>query len=113
MAIAPGTYNFTVQKRADHNMQLQFKDSSNAAINLTGSTVTSQVWDTARSTKYADFAVTYTNRTGGIIDLALTDVQTATFPLSDLRYDVMVTDSNGMKDYYLEGTVYVDEGYTA
>ena len=112
MAIAPGTYDFTVQKRADHNIQLAFKDSSNAVINLTGATVSSQIWDAERANKYADFSITYTNRTGGIVDLKLTDAQTATFPLKDLKYDVLVTDSNGLKDYYLEGTVYVDEGYS-
>ena len=113
MAIAPGTYDFTVQRRADHSIRLEFKDSSNAAINLTGSTVVSQIWDTARANKHADFSVVYTDRAAGIIDLKLTDVQTAAFPLSDLRYDVMITDSDGLKDYYLEGTVYVDEGYSA
>ena len=43
MAIAPGTYNMTVQRRSDHNIQLVFKDSNNAAIDLTGYTVEAQV----------------------------------------------------------------------
>ena len=43
MAIQPGTYNFTVQRRSDHSIPLVFKDGNNAAINLTGFTVVAQV----------------------------------------------------------------------
>tara|TARA_R100000426_G_scaffold9601_1_gene10608 strand:- start:401 stop:742 length:342 start_codon:yes stop_codon:yes gene_type:complete len=113
MAIAPGTYNMTVQRRSDHSIQLVFKDSSNAAINLTGFTVAAQVWEETRTTKYADFAVTYTNRTTGTVDIALTDVQTATFTPEVLKYDVALTNGSGLKEYYLEGTIFVSEGYTA
>ena len=79
MAITPGTYNMTVQRRSDHAVQLIFKDSDSNAINLTGYTVEAQVWEETRTTKYADWTVTYTNRSTGTIDIALTDVQTATF----------------------------------
>ena len=113
MAITPGTYNMTVQRRADHSIQLVFKDNNNAAINLTGYTVAAQVWDQPRSSKYADFAVTYTNRSTGTVDIALTDTQTGTFTREVLKYDVALTDTLGLKEYYLEGTIYVSEGYTA
>ena len=112
MAITPGTYNMTVQRRADHSIQLVFKDSSNAAISLIGYTVAAQVWDQPRSNKYADFAVTYTNRSTGTIDIALTDTQTATFTPEVLKYDVALTNPAGLKEYYLEGTIFVSEGYT-
>ena len=112
MAITPATYNMTVQRRADHNIQLVFKDSSSAAINLTGYTVAAQVWDEPRSNKYADFAVTYTNRAAGTVDIALTDTQTATFSPDSLKYDVVLTNPSGLKEYYLEGTISVSEGYT-
>ena len=94
MAIAPGTYNMTVQRRSDHNIQLVFKDSNNAAIDLTGYTVEAQVWEETRTTKYADFGVTYTDRANGKIDIALTDTQTATFSPNLLKYDVLLTDTN-------------------
>lgn len=112
MAIAPGTYNISLQRRADHSITLQFKDSTNAAINLTGWTVAAQAWNRARTTKYADFTVTYTNRVTGTIAIALTDEQTATFP-DEAYYDVLLTNPSGLKEYYLEGTIYISEGYTA
>ena len=113
MAVTPGTYNMTVQRRSDHSIQLVFKDSSSSAINLTGFTVEAQVWEETRTTKYADFAVTYTNRSTGTIDIALTDTQTATFSPSVLKYDVLLTNPSGLKEYYLEGNIFVSEGYTA
>ena len=113
MAISPATYDMTVQRRSDHAIQLIFKDSSSDAINLTGFTVEAQVWEETRTTKYADFAVAYTSRTTGTIDISLTDTQTATFSPNELKYDVLLTNPSGLKEYYLEGTIFVSEGYTA
>lgn len=119
MAVQPGTYNFTVQRRADHVLQLQFKDSAGAPINLTGWTVTAQAWNQDRTTKYADFAVTVVNAATGTVTIALTDTATAAFPLStrgtlgSVYYDVLLTNPSGIKEYYLEGVIFVSEGYTA
>jgi hypothetical protein len=112
MAISPGTYNITLQRRADYAITLQFKDSAGAAINLTGWTAEAQVWNESRSIKYADFTVTYTNRATGTIAIALTDTGTAAFP-NEAFYDVLLTNPAGLKEYYLEGIMYVSEGYTA
>jgi hypothetical protein len=112
MAIAPGTYNISLQRRADYSVTLQFKDSTGTAINLTGWTVAAQAWNQTRTTKYADFTVTYTNRSTGTIAIALTSVQSATLP-NEAYYDVLLTNGSGLKEYYLEGIIYVSEGYTA
>ena len=112
MAISPGQYNISLQRRADYSIALQFKDSTDAPINLTGWTVAAQVWNEGRSAKYADFTVTYTNRATGTIAIALTDEQTTIFP-AEAYYDVLLTNPSGLKEYYLEGIVYVSEGYTA
>ena len=112
MAISPGIYNISLQRRADYSITLQFKDSTGAAINLTGWIVAAQAWNQARTTKYADFTVTYTDRATGTIAIALTDEQTTTFP-DEAYYDVLLTNPSGLKEYYIEGTIYVSEGYTA
>ena len=111
MAVSPGTYNFTVQRRADHSVTLQFKDSNDAAINLTGWTVAAQAWDRTRTTKHADFSVTYTNRSTGTVALSLTDTQTTLFP-DEAYYEVLLTDPSDVKEYYLEGVIIVSQGYT-
>ena len=113
MAIIPGKKNFTVDRRADFPIKLTFKDSTGSAINLTGYTVAAQVYDESRSTKYADWTVAYTDRTNGIVDISLTDTQTATFTPSILFYDVLLTEPGGSKIYYLEGKLFISEGYTA
>ncbi len=112
MAISPGIYNISLQRRADYSVTLQFKDSTSSAIDLTDWTVAAQVWDKARATKYADFAVTYTDRSTGTVALALTDDQTATFP-DETYYDVLLTTPSGLKEYYLEGIIFASQGYTA
>ena len=112
MAISPGIYNISLQRRADYSITLQFKDSNNTAINLTGWTVEAQAWNQGRTTKYADFAVTYTNRSTGTVAITLTDTQTTAFP-NEAFYDVLLTNPAGLKEYYLEGIMYVSEGYTA
>ena len=111
MAISPGTYNFTVQRGADHELALVFKDSNDAVIDLTGWTVTSQAWNQARTTKYADFTVTYTDRSAGSVKIALSDTDTVDFP-DELYYDVLLENPSGLKEYYLEGIIYVAQGYT-
>ena len=111
MAISPGTYNFTVQRGADHELALVFKDSNDAVIDLTGWTVTSQAWNQARTTKYADFTVTYTDRSAGSVKIALSDTDTVDFP-DELYYDVLLENPCGLKEYYLEGIIYVAQGYT-
>ena len=113
MAILPGTKNFKIDRRADFPIKLTFKDSTGSAINLTGYTVAAQVYDESRSTKYADWTVAYTDRANGIVDISLTDTQTATFTPSILFYDVLLTEPGGSKNYYLEGKLFISEGYTA
>tara|TARA_R100000329_G_scaffold88111_1_gene74106 strand:+ start:700 stop:1041 length:342 start_codon:yes stop_codon:yes gene_type:complete len=113
MAIQPATYNMTIQRRSDHKIQIIFKDSTNTAINLTGYTVEAQVWEETRSIKYADWTIAYTDRSAGTVDMSLTDTQTATFLPDNLKYDVLLTNPTGEKEYYLEGNIKMSEGYTA
>lgn len=112
MSIQPGIYNIPLQRRADYSVTLQFKDSAGANINLTGWTVAAQVWDQGRTTKFADFTVTYTNLVTGTVAISLTNTQTAAFP-GEAYYDVLLTNPSGLKEYYLEGIIFVSQGYTA
>ncbi len=113
MAVIPGKKNFTVQRRADFPLRLTFKDSTGSAIDLTGYTVASSVYDESRSNLYGSFTVTYTNRASGIVDISLSDADTTNFTPDILKYDVLLTDGSGNKEYYLEGTLFISEGYTA
>ena len=112
MAINPAQKDFTVQRRADFPLTLTFKDGNGNALSLNGYTVAAQVWDTDRKVKFADWGITYTNRSGGIVDIKLTDAQTDNFIVGTLKYDVKLTEPSGDEYYYIKGNLNVTEGYT-
>lgn len=112
MAIIAGDYDFTVQRRADHTESIRITDSTDSAVNLTGFTIAAQVWNKDRTGKYADFTIAYTNRTNGEFTMSLSHVQTTQFTPDELVYDVLILNSAGKREYYLQGNIFVSEGYT-
>jgi len=113
MAVAPGTYDMTIQRRSDHTISVTLKDSGGSAVNLSGYSIASQVWDSGRTAKAADATCSITNSSGGTWTWTLTDTQTATFTADEYKYDVLLTNGSGLKEYWIEGTIYMDQGYTA
>ena len=112
MAIVAGTYDFTVQRRSDHAEPFRITDSNDDAVNLTGFTIAAQVWDKERTGKYADFTIAYTNRTNGEFTMSLTHNLTRQFTPNELSYDVLILNGSGQREYYLEGNIFVSQGYT-
>jgi hypothetical protein len=112
MAIAPGTYDMTIQRRSDHSVSVTLKDSGGSAVNLTGYTISSQVWDSGRTSKAADATCAIISAVNGTWTWTLTDTQTTTFTADEYKYDVRLT-NGGLHEYWLEGTIYMSEGYTA
>ena len=108
----PGTYNFTLQRRADHRFNVNLKDANNANENLTGKTILSQIWKEDRSAKLADATITITNATGGDFSWSVTDTQTANMTDNIYKYDILKIESNGEREYFIEGTIFMSEGYT-
>jgi hypothetical protein len=45
MSVQPGQHNISLQRRADFDLQLQYKDAAGAGIDLIGWTAYAQVWD--------------------------------------------------------------------
>ena len=103
----------TIQRRSDHSTTIVLKDSEGNAINLYGYTIASQVWDAGRTTKAADVTCTITDSSTGTWTWTLTDAQTTELTADEYKYDVLLTNGAGLKEYWLEGTIYMDEGYTA
>jgi hypothetical protein len=112
MAITPASYNIRPQRRADYPLQVQFKDSDGDGINITGWTVLAQVWDKTRTTKYGDFTVTVTSASTGAVTLTLPYTVTTVLP-DEARYDVMLINTSGLREYYLEGIVRPSPGFSA
>ena len=112
MAIIAGTYDFTVQRRSDHTESIRITDGNDDPVNLTGFTIAAQVCDKERTGKYADFTIAYTNRTNGEFTMSLTHNQTRQFTPNELSYDVLILNGSGQREYYLEGNIFVSQGYT-
>lgn len=112
LPIQPGNYDITLQRRADFEIEVQFKDGNSTPIDLTGWTVAAQAWNKTRSKKYADFTVTVLSVASGIVKLGMPATVTENLA-GVLFYDVRLTDSYGYSDYWLQGQISVSEGYTA
>lgn len=110
--LQPGVYDIKLQRRADFSVLLTIQDSTAVPINLTGWSALAQAWDGTRTTKYADFAIAYTNRVAGQITISLTATQTAALP-RECQYDLLLTNPSGFKEYYLEGSIIASEGFSA
>ena len=112
MAIAQ---NIEIDQSSDYLKQFIAKDDTGTVINLTGSTVTSQVRKSyGTSTIAATFTCAVVSATAGTFTLALTDVQTAEGTLERGRhvYDVVVTDAGGDITRVQEGIAVVSPSVT-
>lgn len=108
----PGTYNIRPQRRADYQLNLTFKDGDGEVMDLSEYTLLAQVWDKCRTTKYGDFIVEVDAPATGVALLTLDHISTELLP-DEAYYDVMlINDSTGLRQYYLEGIVRPSEGYT-
>ena len=109
----PGTYDFTLQRRADNSFDINLNDCNNANENLTGKTILSQIWNESRTTKLADATITVTDATGGDITWSVTDTQTTNMTDNTYKYDILKIEANGDREYFIEGRIFMSEGYTA
>ena len=110
----PATYNFTLQRRADHSFNVNLKDNDNNNINLSNTTILSQIWDESRTNKLADVGITITSAANGNFTWKVTDAQTALMTDNFYKYDILkVNNGTTDREYFLEGTIYMSEGYTA
>ena len=112
--VSPATFtpSRNIKRGQDWSFTATFTDPAGAILDLTGWTVEAQVWNLERTSKIADFTVTFPlTRTAGVVKFALTKLQTPLL-LDESYYDVALTDPSSIKEYYLEGILPADEGYT-
>lgn len=111
MPLTPANYKICPRRRSDYLLPLQFKDSEGDPINLTAWEVHAQVWEKSRNSKLADFEVTVVSPSTGRVNLLLNYEVTEDLPDTGY-YDVLLIDGSDFRQYYLEGDVVVDQGYT-
>jgi hypothetical protein len=112
-----GQKNFEVDQNTTFRFIIEYKDDTGNAINLTGASAKMQVRDTAGGSK---LAVTLTSPSGGIVidallgklTLTMTPTQTSKLFYPKSSYDVMLTDSSGVKTKLLEGFMTLNRSVT-
>lgn len=101
----PGRYDIEINQRATYQLRVTLP------FNLTGHQVLAQVWDDKRRRKFADMTVSILDAVDGEIELEIDSDITSQIKKQG-EWDLMVIYPNGTKQYWLEGNVTIDLGYT-
>ena len=109
--IRPGRHDITIPQRATFRERLRLK-ADGAPLDLTGYQAVAQVWDRKRTAKLADLTIDWIDRDAGELDLVLAHTATAAIT-KDGQWDLLLIQPNGERYYWLEGTAFVDPGYSA
>ena len=105
--------NLVIDQGTDFNQTFNLEsDASDSALDLSGYTGAAQLRKHASSKKKHDFTVSFTDTTNGIVKIAMTDAVTAGIKAGRYIYDVLITDSGGLKTRIVEGSALVREGAT-
>ena len=105
--------NIVINQGTDFSQVFNLADSSNDQIDLTGFTLSAQIRKHAGSSVSVDLNPTVvTPSTQGGIRITLTDVQTSTLKPGRYVYDILITDTSGLKTRVVEGSAIVREGVT-
>lgn len=109
--IDPANYDITIQQNATYSKTFQLKTGNGVPYNLTGHTVDAELWTAGKGTKLADFTVGWVDQTIGKFTITLNATKTTTLG-GDGYYDILVTNPDGTKDYWVRGAATLAVGYT-
>lgn len=105
--------NLSVDQGTDFNAQLTVYDDNNAPWNLTGYTASAKIKKSYYSSTSVTFNVTFnSNRSTGIIIIALSSAQTSSMEQGRYLYDIVIEDSSGKKVRVIEGIITINPGVT-
>ncbi len=105
--------NIVIDAGADFNQTYTLEDNNSAPLDLTGYTGAAKIKKHPASLNdTATFTVSFPNRTQGQLKISLTDTITKTLKSGRYSYDVLVTDSGGIKTRVVGGSAIVTAGVT-
>lgn len=119
-----GRCDIKIDQGADFSRKIVIGDTTDTPINFTGATVKAQIRAyPAKGDVLAEFACAFnTPATDGVITISLPAATSASLPTPAKRtpdvepvlysYDLVVTDTNGVKTRYLEGNVILSPSTT-
>lgn len=102
--------NIQIQQGSNFNANYILEDSiTNSITNLTGYSAVAKMAKHPGSSIKTNFTTTITTLTG-VVGIALTSGQTSLLKPGRHVYDVLLTDSSGVKSRVIEGSVIVSAG---
>ena len=110
-----GVYNLTIVQRETFSLVATWRDSADAAIDLTGYTAAMDIVDDT-GTVLIDVGVDGTITLGGAagtVTVTIPAATTATFAAGAYRYDLFLTSGGGQATQLLKGSVVVEASVTA
>ena len=105
-------YNITVNKNADFSRSFQVKVDG-VAVDISGYSFAGTLKENIHETAGVDFITVIASAADGLFNVSLTDETTAGMKPGNWVYDILMTDSAGLKTRLLEGYAYVKGGVTA
>lgn len=108
----PKSYDMEIYKGDYVEMLMTLKDSTGAAMNLTGYTATAKIRSNFTSTEFFGFNVTITDAVAGKIRLYLPSSVSTTLVPGSYIWGFQVTNPNGDSRTYLAGDVTVYDEVT-
>lgn len=109
--LSPEDFPITIHQGATFELDLAYQDSNGAAVNLTGYTVSGQLWNRTGTTKISNFSTPWITQASGTFKLKLAASVTSGITEQG-QYDVMLTEPSGDKYYILQGVAFLDPGLT-
>lgn len=101
--------NLFIDQGADFTTTVTVNDAAGSALDLTGYTTLAMIRKTYESTSATTFTSTFASpRTSGQITISLTDTQTAALDAGRYVYDLVITDTLGVKTRVVEGIATVN-----
>jgi hypothetical protein len=115
--VAAASYNFTIEQGATFEAEIEWRDGSNALVNLTGFSARMQI---RTSIAAASFALELTNANGrivlggaaGTVQLVLAAADTAALGAGSYVYDLELVHPSGKVTRLLKGAITVDAEVT-
>ena len=96
--------NLFIDQDADFTTTVTVNDSNGSVLDLTNYTALAMIRKTYQSSTATTFTSAFVSpRTTGQITISLTDVQTAALEDGRYVYDLVITDSSGIKTRVVEG----------
>ena len=105
----PARYDITIHQGATFNLGLQYRTGSGVPVNMSGYTVSAQLWNRNGTAKLANFATPWTDQASGVFKISLASSVTSGITEQG-QYDVLILEPGGDKSYLLQGTAFIDLG---